>query len=316
MDCPWIASVFLLLHSLVFIMKQHSYAFYNGHLWHTLGNLKTVNGLIKKSESTNTELEDLRDFLNDELNAQSSPTVKFPENLTFRNFFEYSMFPTLVYQINFPRTNSIDWSYVAVKISAVFGVFSLMIVLAEVHLLPSVLLALEIRDYPFYEKIQAYPVLLIEFILPFVLMILLVFYIIWDAILNAIAELTMFADREFYGPWWNTVTWDEFARDWNVPVHRFLLRHVYHSSISSFNVSKKTATVITFLLSSCVHELVMFIIFNKLRGYLLFLQMGQIPLVALSRSKFLKNKKLLGNVIFWFGMVIAPSLVCTLYLTF
>lgn len=73
-------------------------------------------------------------------------------------------------------------------------------------------------------------------------MYLLVFYIIWDAILNAIAELTRFSDREFYGPWWNSVTWDQFARDWNVPVHRFLLRHVYHSSISSFRVSKQSAT--------------------------------------------------------------------------
>lgn len=45
-------------------------------------------------------------------------------------------------------------------------------------------------------------------------MYLLVFYIIWDAILNAIAELTRFSDREFYGPWWNSVTWDQFAREW------------------------------------------------------------------------------------------------------
>lgn len=45
-------------------------------------------------------------------------------------------------------------------------------------------------------------------------MYLLVFYIIWDAILNGIAELTRFSDREFYGPWWNSVTWDQFAREW------------------------------------------------------------------------------------------------------
>ena len=33
LDFPWIAKVFLVLHSLVFIMKMHSYAFYNGYLW-------------------------------------------------------------------------------------------------------------------------------------------------------------------------------------------------------------------------------------------------------------------------------------------
>lgn len=73
------------------------------------------------------------------------------------------------------------------------------------------------------------------------------------------------------------VSWDQFARDWNRPVHVFLLRHVYHSSISSMKVNKHTATLITFFLSACIHELVMWCLFNKLRGYLLVLQMCQLP---------------------------------------
>lgn len=39
-------------------------------------------------------------------------------------------------------------------------------------------------------------------------------------------QLTFFADREFYQDWWNSTTFDEFSRKWNVPVHSFLLRHV------------------------------------------------------------------------------------------
>jgi len=42
-------------------------------------------------------------------------------------------------------------------------------------------------------------------------------------------------------------------------------------------VDKHTATLVTFFLSACVHELVMWCIFKKLRGYLLFLQMCQLP---------------------------------------
>lgn len=60
----------------------------------------------------------------------------------------------------------------------------------------------------------------------------------------------------------------------------------------------------------------MYVIFKKLRGYLLFLQMCQLPLVALSRSRFMRDKKLLGNVIFWIGIMTGPSLMCSLYLTF
>lgn len=75
----------------------------------------------------------------------------------------------------------------------------------------------------------------------------------------------------------SVVSWDQFARDWNRPVHNFLLRHVYHSSISSMKVNKHQATLITFFLSACMHELVMWCIFKKLRGYLLLLQMSQLP---------------------------------------
>jgi sterol O-acyltransferase len=35
-----------------------------------------------------------------------------------------------------------------------------------------------------------------------------------------------FADRNFYDDWWNSSSFDQFARKWNKPVHEFLLRHV------------------------------------------------------------------------------------------
>ena len=38
----------------------------------------------------------------------------------------------------------------------------------------------------------------------------------------------------------------------------------------------------------------MAVIFGKIRGYLLALQMLQLPLVLLSRTKFLKGKDVLG----------------------
>ncbi|KAK1990469.1 membrane bound O-acyl transferase [Colletotrichum falcatum] len=139
-------------------------------------------------------------------------------------------------------------------------------------------------------------------------------YLIWEAILNVLAEVTRFADRSFYGAWWNSVSWDQFARDWNRPVHNFLLRHVYHSSISSMKVDRHTATLITFSLSACVHELVMWCIFKKLRGYLLFAQMCQLPLVQLSRTRWLKGRRVLGNIMFWSGLLTGPSLLCSLYL--
>jgi sterol O-acyltransferase len=133
-------------------------------------------------------------------------------------------------------------------------------------------------------------------------------------VLNVLAELTRFADRGFYGDWWNSVSWDQYARDWNRPVHNFLLRHVYRSSISALSVSKGTATFITFFISACIHELVMACLFRKVRGYLFTMQLLQIPLVSLSRTKLLKGRVILGNVIFWIGLFVGPSFLTSLYL--
>jgi sterol O-acyltransferase len=323
MQFPWIGRVFLILHSLVMLMKQHSYSFYNGHLWRIRNELITSKKLLEHIENKDhfeeqEKVEKLKEqiqFCQEELDLQSTKTP-FPENITFKNFFMYSMFPTVVYQIEYPRTDRIRWSYVFEKAAAVFGVFFLMIMVAENYLYPLTIRGLELSDAPLQERIEAYPYLLLDFTLPLFVMYLLVFYIIWHAILNGIAELTRFGDREFYGQWWNSVTWDQFAKEWNTPVHRFLLRHVYHSSISAFQVSKPTATLITFFLSSLVHELVMFSIFKKVRWYCMFFQMNQIPLIALSRLKIFRDKEVLGNVMFWFGMITGPSVMTALYLLF
>ncbi|ANB12998.1 Are2p [Sugiyamaella lignohabitans] len=252
MQFPWIGCVFLLLHSLVLVMKQHSYAFYNGHFWSIKSELDTASAKLLRIESSNSiitpearevigRLKSQMEFCSEELRLQSEKTP-FPANINLKNFFDYSMFPTLVYQIEYPRTSKIRWGYVLEKTLATFGVFFLMIIVAENYLYPIAMRALALRDNTLYEKVLHYPLILMDLVPPFILIYLLVFYIIWDAILNAIAELTRFGDRQFYGEWWNCVTWDQFAKDWNTPVHRFLLRHVYHSSISSFHISKQQAT--------------------------------------------------------------------------
>lgn len=317
---PWIGKIFLFLHQLVLLMKMHSYGFYNGYLWRIYDELQISRNFKKKHQHIQDEhVEDLINksiqFCEFELQSQST-TEPFPTNINLKNFFEYSMFPTLVYQIDFPRTPKIRWCYVGEKLAAIFGVILLMIVIAQNNMYPLAIRALELRSLPLIERVQHYPLLLLNIMPSFLLIYILVWYLIWDAILNCIAELSRFGDRDFYGDWWNCISWDQFAREWNVPVHKFLLRHVYHSSISAMRLSKTSATIFTFLLSSIVHEMAMYVLFHKMRGYLLLLQMFQLPLVAISKSKYLRERKTLGNVTFWIGIASGPSLMCTLYLTF
>jgi hypothetical protein len=45
----------------------------------------------------------------------------------------------------------------------------------------------------------------------------------------------------------------------------FLLRHVYASTMSTYQLSKTSATFLTFLLSALCHEMVMAVVTKKIR---------------------------------------------------
>ncbi|KAI3326253.1 MBOAT family protein [Xylariaceae sp. AK1471] len=385
-DWPWTHTVFFVLHGLVMLMKQHSYAFYNGYLSSVYKKRRALLEKLKQLQNTEPadspsatspsisslstshlerlplateyqerqislarskpnepgdieiisraieegqplDLDQLQmferlikwevDALTDELRGKATqPSHYYPNNVSLENHCEYIVLPTVVYELQYPRSNSINWLYVAEKAAATFGIIFVMIMVSQTFIYPVVMrtVAMKSMGYTTAQRFVEFPWLLSDLVFPFMMEYLLAWYLIWETVLNIIAELTFFADRSFYDAWWNSVSWDQFARDWNRPVHNFLLRHVYHSSISSMRVNKHTATLITFLLSACVHELVMWCIFKKLRGYLLALQMFQLPLVRLSRTRWLRDKKVLGNAIFWSGILTGPSLLCSLYL--
>ncbi|KAK4654269.1 Sterol O-acyltransferase 2 (Sterol-ester synthase 2) [Podospora pseudocomata] len=350
---PWTHTVFFVMHGVVMVMKMHSFGFYNGYLsglWKRREGLKGkverlekgvitegVASSVEKADNTATtttrrrhgegeETDTLKEVnmlkseieaLTEELKGKATdPSRAYPNNLTVWNHYEYIVFPTVVYELEYPRSNKINVYYALEKLVACFGIIFVMIMISQAFIYPVVMQTVEMKaqNMPLAERFKQFPWMLLDLIFPFMMEYLLVWYLIWETILNFLAEITYFADRSFYDAWWNCVSWDQFARDWNRPVHNFLLRHVYHSSISAFKVNRHTATLITFGLSACVHELVMWCIFKKLRGYLLVLQMCQLPLVRLSRTRWLKNRATLGNMIFWLGIFTGPSVLCSLYL--
>lgn len=147
---------------------------------------------------------------------------------------------------------------------------------------------------------------------PFMVTFLLVFLVIFEYVLGAFAEITRFADRQFYSDWWNSLDWLEFSREWNIPVHNFFRRHVYSAS-RGVKLSRPVATAITFFISALAHELVMGCITRKFRGYGFVLMMLQIPFVAIQRMPGVRERRLLNNVMFWIFMIMGLSLLCALY---
>ncbi|KAI5211606.1 acyl-CoA/sterol acyltransferase [Aureobasidium subglaciale] len=386
-EWPWSHTIFMVLHTMVFLMKQHSYGFYNGHLsvlyrrrnmlreklrdlrdTKPIGSVPTspqsispaVTSALERVDSndkkrrpvatrtstnldnetsdvasvatamesgqplTQDQMQAFQRIIEEEITAldkdlkgkAQSDEKAYPNNLTSTNFADWTILPTLVYELEYPRQERINWWYVLEKSMATFGTMCVMQVISQAYIYPPVAETVRMKEagMSLEERAKQMPWIVSDMLFPLLLEQLLSWYVIWECVLNVLAELTCFADRGFYGDWWNSVSWDQYARDWNRPVHNFLLRHVYHSSISAFHLSKGTATFVTFLLSALVHELVMACLFKKVRGYLFTMQLLQMPLVMLSRTKLLKGRDLLGNVVFWIGLFVGPSVLTSFYL--
>lgn len=344
LDWPWTSQVFLLLHTMVILMKMHSYAFYNGHLSETEKRLKALDNPSTAShapaylyptadnpdgthlsptrskfpdgvssneeeEGEDDEVAQLREDLARELTSPMG-NVTYPSNLTWTNYVDFLFCPTLCYEIEYPRTSHIDWQNLISKIVAVFGCIFLLTIISEEFILP-ILQTSSARLHATNASAADALLVLAETIswllFPFMLTFLLVFLVIFEYVLGAFAEITHFADRHFYSDWWNSTDWMEFSREWNIPVYSFLRRHVY--SASRPHIGRSYATVITFLVSAVGHEVVMACITKKIRGYGFVCQMLQLPIVMLQRTKWVRGKQTLNNVCFWCSMILGLSLV-------
>ncbi|KAI5895388.1 uncharacterized protein SCHCODRAFT_02619284 [Schizophyllum commune H4-8] len=237
-----------------------------------------------------------------ELTSTGPERITWPNNVTYKNFGLYLLIPSLVYELEYPRTDKIRPIYVFEKVTAFFGSFALLYTITETFILPKIPTA----D-------QSFLLSLLDLAMPFMFGYLMIFYIIFECICNAFAEISYFADRQFYEDWWNSTSWDEFSRKWNRPVHSFLLRHVYASTITGYGLSRTQAMFATFLLSACAHELVMIVVTHKIRMYLFSLQLIQIPLIAIGRHPVIKRNKLAGNINFWLGLYAGFPLLCVAY---
>ncbi|WVQ74465.1 hypothetical protein IAR50_004066 [Cryptococcus sp. DSM 104548] len=191
------------------------------------------------------------------------------------------------------------------KIVATFGTFSLIYTITEHYIMPHLP-----KEGDSLSLIKSF----ISLALPMIINYLLIFYIIFECVCTGFAELSYFADREFYQDWWNSTSWDQFSRKWNKPVHTFLLRHVYASTMSSLQLSRTSAAFVTFLLSALCHELVMAVVTKKIRPYLFLMQMAQLPMIALGRLPVVKRNKTIGNIVFWIGLMFGFPLLAICYL--
>jgi sterol O-acyltransferase len=259
---------------------------------------------LRSKEEREVKLLELREHeerLN--LNLKLGPN-SYPETFTLANFCDFLLVPTLVYELYYPREERpVRIRYIVEKVMGALGIFATLYFILEHYIYP---VLLESHNITLVECI-------LQLLIPMLMSWLLVFYIIFECVCNTFAEITGFADRQFYDYWWNSCSFDEFARTWNKPVHEFLLRHIYLEAIDSYKLSKHNATFLTFLFSSCLHEFAVAVVARKVKMFFFFLQMTQIPLIWIGRATYIKQKPVLGNVVFWLSLISGLPLLASLY---
>ena len=194
----------------------------------------------------------------------------YPNNITLGNLVYFWLAPTLVYQPVYPRSSHIRWSFVAKRL---FEFFCLAVF---IWLLSAQYAAPVLRN-----SIDKIAVMDIASILERVMKLSTISLVIWlagffalfQALLNALAEVMRFGDREFYTDWWNSSSLGVYWRSWNRPVYLFMKRHVY-SPLVGRGWSPLAASTVVFTLSAVLHEVLVGIPTHNLIG------MRFIPAVA------------------------------------
>lgn len=341
------------MHMLTMLMKVHSYLTTNRELASKQAELTVLkkrveaidsgtpgeavkaketpskakaNGKASHVEEPAVDIVALRDQIS-ELESQLYPIdgTPYPRNVTFSNFIDFLRIPVLVYTLSYPRTKKIRWSYVAEKIAGFFGTIVLCYVVIATFIHP---VLQEANKLPVLEMIG-------RLLFPMLIVYILIFLMVWEYITNVFAELSRFADRGFYSDWWNSTDFFHFSRTWNKPVYTFLLHHVYKDQLKS-GASKMRAALLTFLLSSVLHEVVLTLVTKRFRPVgsskgsrtevakclilcfhlqvLFFFQMSQLPLTYIGNLPPFKRIPRFTNALWWAGMAIGFPLISVFYL--
>ena len=95
----------------------------------------------------------------------------YPTNLNVSNHYEFIVLPTLVYELEYPRSDKINWYYVAEKGIAVFGVLGIMNMVGQSLIYPVVVRTLEMKDagLTLQQRLEHFPWILSDLIFPFMM---------------------------------------------------------------------------------------------------------------------------------------------------
>ncbi|XP_071633842.1 diacylglycerol O-acyltransferase 1 [Temnothorax longispinosus] len=303
-----------MLYATLFL-KLWSYVQVN--MWCRLSSQKkTTQGRMRRQLSySNLQSSGIQQSANDviefehEMNDRGNALVQYPDNLNFGDLYYYILAPTLCYELNFPRTQRIRKRFLIKRILEVVVGCQMMMSLFQQWMIPSVKNSL----IPFSNMdVAKASERLLKLAIPNHLIWLCFFYLIFHSFLNLLGELLHFADRNFYNDWWNANNIDTFWRTWNMPVHRWAVRHLY-IPVVEMGYGKTTASVTVFFISAFFHEYLVSVPLKTFKIWAFMGMMGQIPLSVLSKMAERYCGARWGNIVVWASLIIGQPLCIMMY---
>ncbi|XP_054841959.1 diacylglycerol O-acyltransferase 1 [Eublepharis macularius] len=232
--------------------------------------------------------------------------VSYPANLTYRDMYYFLFAPTLCYELNFPRSPRIRKRFLLRRLFEMLFFLQLLVGLIQQWMVPTIQNSMKpFRDMDYSRIIER----LLKLAVPNHLIWLIFFYWFFHSSLNVIAEVMQFGDREFYRDWWNSETVTYFWQNWNIPVHKWCLRHFYKPMIKR-GMGKWTAQTAVFLASAFFHEYLVSVPLKMFRLWAFMGMMAQIPL-AWFVSRFLRGNY--GNAAVWMSLIIGQPIAVLMY---
>jgi len=235
--------------------------------------------------------------------------VSYPDNLTLPDLYYFMLVPSLCYELNFPRTARIRKTFLIKRILEVVIGLQVIFGLFQQWIIPSVKNSLETFSKM---EVLAASERLLKLAVPNHLLWLIFFYLMFHSYLNIMGEILRFADRNFYGDWWNATNLEDFWRQWNLPIHRWAVRHLYIPMIKHRS-GRVMALGSVFLLSALFHEYLVSVPLRMVKWWSFYGMMLQVPLVPISKFVEKKFGPRFSNTIVWLSLILGQPLCIMMY---
>uniref|UniRef100_A0A3Q4AJ00 O-acyltransferase n=1 Tax=Mola mola TaxID=94237 RepID=A0A3Q4AJ00_MOLML len=229
---------------------------------------------------------------------------KLARSLSYIYYFIFA--PTLCYELNFPRSPKIRMAFLIRRLFEMLFFTQLLVALTQQWMVPIIQSSMKpLEDMDLSRMTER----LLRLAVPNHLLWLMFFYWFFHSSMNFTAELLRFGDRQFYNDWWNSETVTYFWQNWNIPVHKWCLRHFYKPLLRK-GFSKIVSQSAVFLLSAFFHEYLLSVPLRMFRLWAFMGMMAQLPLAWLV-GRFLRGNY--GNAAVWISLIIGQPFAVLMY---